>query len=136
MTPEPPSSYTLHSNKDKHLTQTEQTIRSYASSPTPALVLSAMNLGLLPLARRRTLGVPSVMQCNMYTAIFAASAYALASGDSVNGSGLAAGWSTIWLFFNARNALKSRSLVPIAMTSIVGCIGSLYGYSYATYGYQ
>ncbi|KAJ1825104.1 hypothetical protein LPJ56_002750 [Coemansia sp. RSA 2599] len=132
MSQEPPSSYTLHNDKDKRHTPTEQLVRSWAVSPAPALFLSATNLAALPIARRRIKGIPSVMQCNMYTAMFAASAYALSTGDSVNGSGLAAGWSTIWLFFNARNAFKSRSIIPIAMTSIVGCIGSMYMYSYAT----
>ncbi|KAJ1647358.1 hypothetical protein LPJ64_001270 [Coemansia asiatica] len=135
---EPPSSYTLHNGKNKKQQRTRfsQLVCSWAVSPAPALVLSAMNLAALPIARRRTMGIPSVMQCNLYTAVFAASAYALKSGDSVNGSGLAAGWSTIWLFFNARNALKSRSFLPIAMTSIVGCLGSIYGFNYATYSYE
>ncbi|KAJ1889589.1 hypothetical protein LPJ66_007953 [Kickxella alabastrina] len=134
--PSPPSSYTLHANDAKHrhtatATATERLLAQISASAYPALLLSGINLSAMSLARRRTLGVPSVMQCTMYGAVFGAAAYALASGDYTNGAGLGAGWSAIWLFFNARNAFRSRNPVPLAMTAAVVSVGSVYAWRYA-----
>ncbi|KAJ2490323.1 hypothetical protein IWW47_005164 [Coemansia sp. RSA 2052] len=129
-----PSSYTLHKDPPPPRSETTQTAHRLGSSPYPALLLSALNLAALPNARKSIRGYPSVMQCNAYTAIFAVAAYALSAGDVNNGSGLTASWSAIWMFFNARNAFRSRQLVPIAMTSVVASVGSLYGYRFATLG--
>ncbi|ORX67468.1 hypothetical protein DL89DRAFT_208949, partial [Linderina pennispora] len=93
----------------------------------PAILLSALNFAALSNASRGVKGYPSVFQCSAYTAAFAFSGYALSKGDAVNGSGLTAGWSAIWLFFNARNALKSARPFPIAMTAAVAAVGSIYG---------
>ncbi|KAJ2015413.1 hypothetical protein GGI03_007476 [Coemansia sp. RSA 2337] len=131
---EPPSSYTLHKDPPPPRSPASQTALRLASSPYPALLLSAINLASLPNARKSIRGYPSVMQCNTYTAIFAVAAYALGTGDSNNGSGLTASWSAIWLFFNARNAFKSRQALPIAMTGVITAVGTLYGYRFATLG--
>ncbi|KAJ2013920.1 hypothetical protein IWW57_005967, partial [Coemansia sp. S610] len=87
---EPPSSYTLHKDPAPPRSPASLTTLRLATSPYPALFLSALNLASLPSARKSTRGYPSVMQCNTYTAMFALSAYALGTGDSNNGSGLAA----------------------------------------------
>ncbi|KAJ1956972.1 hypothetical protein GGI12_005161 [Dipsacomyces acuminosporus] len=129
----PPTSYTLHA-KPRQKTDLEAASSRFSTAPYPALLLSALSLAALPGARKGIRGFPSVFQCSAYTAIFAASGYALQTGDSVNGSGLAAGWSAIWLFFNARNAFKSRRLFPITMAGAIATVGSLYGYSYANIG--
>ncbi|KAJ1722994.1 hypothetical protein LPJ53_002660 [Coemansia erecta] len=133
-----PSSYTIHATQPRQRSPAEQTARRLGTSPIPALALAATNAAalLVPSARRKLTGLPSTMQCTMYSAIFAASAYALASGDEVNGSGLAASWSTIWLFFNARRALKARAPLPIAIAAATVSVGSLYAYNYATIGYD
>ncbi|KAJ1728302.1 hypothetical protein LPJ61_004103, partial [Coemansia biformis] len=115
---EPPSSHTLRRQR-RQPAELEQAICTIGAMAWPALVLSAANLAALARARKSIRGYPSVMQCTWYTGIFAASAYALSTGDAVNGSGLASGWSAIWLFFNARNALKSRKPAPIAMAGLV-----------------
>ncbi|KAJ2830536.1 hypothetical protein GGI24_001883 [Coemansia furcata] len=133
-TAEPPSSYTLHKDPPPPRSPASQTALRLATSPYPALLLSAINLASLPSARKAIRGYPSVMQCNTYTAIFAVAAYALGTGDSNNGSGLTASWSAIWLFFNARNAFKSKQPVPIAMTGVIAAVGTLYGYRFATLG--
>ncbi|KAJ2850846.1 hypothetical protein IWW36_001570 [Coemansia brasiliensis] len=134
MTKEAPSSYTLHEHP-RQQSKVEQTVRQIAQSPYPALFLSAINLAALKQAGKRARGYPTVMQCMGYTGIFGASSYALGTGDSVNGSGLAFVWSAIWLFFNARNAWKSRRLVPLTMAGAVAAIGSSYGFHYFTYGW-
>ncbi|KAJ2076588.1 hypothetical protein H4R24_005616 [Coemansia sp. RSA 988] len=129
----PPSSYTLH-QKNSQQSELEGAILQVSKSAYPALILSAINLAALSKARKLVRGYPSVIQCTAYSGIFAASAYALKSDDWVNGSGIASVWSAIWLFFNARNALKSRQTAPIAMTVAVASIGSIYGYRYSTIG--
>ncbi|KAJ2896364.1 hypothetical protein IWW38_002048 [Coemansia aciculifera] len=129
-----PSSYTLHKNPPPPRSTATLAAHRLGSSPYPALLLSALNLAALPHARKSIRGYPSVMQCNSYTAIFAIAAYALSSNDVNNGSGLAASWSAIWMFFNARNAFKTRQVMPIAMTGVIAAVGSLYGYRFATLG--
>ncbi|KAJ2742810.1 hypothetical protein GGI20_004212 [Coemansia sp. BCRC 34301] len=131
-----PSSYTLRRNPPPPRSEATQAAHRLASSPFPALLLSALSLASLPNARKSIRGYPSVMQCNAYTAIFAVAAYALSTGDVNNGSGLTASWSAVWMFFNARNAFKSRQVLPIAMTTVVATIGSLYGYRFATLGQE
>ncbi|KAI9501112.1 hypothetical protein BX070DRAFT_176863, partial [Coemansia spiralis] len=98
-----------------------------SQTPYPAMVLSALNLFSLRGAQKAIRGYPSVMQCTSHTAFFAAAAYALSTGDWINGSGLTAGWSAIWLFFNARNAIRSRRIFPLTMITLVASIGSIYG---------
>ncbi|KAJ2802455.1 hypothetical protein H4R20_003270 [Coemansia guatemalensis] len=129
----PPSSYTLHQKRTQP-SEAENAILRVSKSAYPALILSAINLAALTKARKLVRGYPSVIQCTAYSGIFAASAYALKSDDWVNGSGIASVWSAIWLFFNARNALKSRLPAPIAMTVAVASVGSIYGYRYSTIG--
>ncbi|PIA17705.1 hypothetical protein COEREDRAFT_40416 [Coemansia reversa NRRL 1564] len=129
----PPSSYTLH-QKTPQRSEVEGAILQISKSPYPALILSAINLAALTKARKLVRGYPSVIQCTAYSGIFAASAYALKSDDWVNGSGITSIWSAVWLFFNARNALKSRLPAPIAMTAVIASIGSIYGYRYSTIG--
>ncbi|KAJ2550121.1 hypothetical protein EV175_004186 [Coemansia sp. RSA 1933] len=132
---EPPSSYTLHKNKPKRdKTEVEKFADRYCQTPYPALLLSTLALASMPGSMKATRGYPSVMANTAYAAAFAVSAYALNTGDWVNGSGLAAGWSTIWLFFSARNAIRSRRMFPLGMTAVVASVGSLYGYRYATIG--
>ncbi|KAJ2374053.1 hypothetical protein IW150_003315 [Coemansia sp. RSA 2607] len=133
-----PSSYTIHSTQPRQRSPAEQTARRLGTSPIPAFTLATANAAalLVPSTRRKLTGLPSTMQCTMYSAIFAASAYALASGDSVNGSGLVASWSTIWLFFNARRAFRARAPLPIAIAATTASVGSLYAYNYATIGYE
>ncbi|KAJ1768140.1 hypothetical protein IW140_000816 [Coemansia sp. RSA 1813] len=132
---EPPSSLTLHKNKPvREKTEFEQLAHRFCQTPYPALVLSVLNLFSLPGSIKAIRGYPSVMPCTTYTAAFAASAYALHTGDWINGSGLTAGWSAIWLFFNARNAIRSGRAFPLGVTAMVASIGSVYGYSYATIG--
>ncbi|KAJ2448833.1 hypothetical protein EV183_005227 [Coemansia sp. RSA 2336] len=130
MSKEAPSSYTLHKREPS---TAEHFVRQLAQSPYPSLFLSAINFAALKQAGRRVRGYPTVMQCMGYTGIFGASSYALSTGDSVNGSGLAFVWSAIWLFFNARNAWKSRRLVPLTMAGAVAAIGSSYGFHYFTF---
>ncbi|KAJ2780168.1 hypothetical protein H4R18_003616 [Coemansia javaensis] len=132
---EAPSSRTLQRQR-RAPTEVEQAVFRTAETAAPALALSALNLAALARARKAARGYPSVMQCTWYAGIFAASAYALSTGDTVNGPGLAAGWSAIWLFFNGRKALRSRSPAPIAMAAAVAAIGSMYGYSFLNLGRQ
>ncbi|KAJ2859779.1 hypothetical protein GGI22_002885 [Coemansia erecta] len=132
---EPPSSYTLHKDKpSREKTEFEQQANRFSQTPYPALFLSVLSLLSLPGSIKAIRGYPSVMPCTTYTAAFALSAFAIHRGEAVNGSGLAAGWSAIWLFFNARNAFRSRRMFPLGVTAMVASVGSVYGYSYATIG--
>lgn len=131
---EPPSSYTLHQHDQDHKRQPTLLDNFNTKWIYTPLILSALSLAALPQARRHTFGYPSVMQCNFYAGIFGCAAYALASGDTMNGPGLTASWSAIWLFFNGRKALTSGRPLPVVMSLAVASIGSIYGYNYATIG--
>ncbi|KAJ2359330.1 hypothetical protein IWW50_000055 [Coemansia erecta] len=131
---DPPSSYSLRRKPLRPQSEFEQSVRRIATTPYPVLLLSAMNVAALAKARKAVIGYPTVISCIGHAGIFAASAYALGTGDTTNGPGLATGWSINWLIFNARKAVKSKRLVPISMTSLVATIGSIYGFQYFTGG--
>ncbi|KAJ2156375.1 hypothetical protein GGF46_005230 [Coemansia sp. RSA 552] len=129
----PPSSRTLQRREAAQRSDLEKRMRWLAHSPIPALALSAVNLGALSAARKAARGYPTIIQCTWYTGIFAAASYCIQTGDTINGSGLVSGWSAIWMFFNARKALRSRKPVPISIAATVAAIGTIYGYEYFTF---
>ncbi|KAJ2771932.1 hypothetical protein IWQ56_001591 [Coemansia nantahalensis] len=129
----PPSSFTLRRER-RQPTALEAALGAVGSAPWSAAALSLGNLLALGGARKRLRGYPSVMQCTWYTGIFAASAVALHTGDTTNGSGLAAAWSAIWLFFNARNAYRAPARQPKLLIGLHLLNGLPYAYKYAAGG--
>ncbi|KAJ1834859.1 hypothetical protein LPJ63_001609 [Coemansia sp. RSA 2711] len=134
MTGAPDASPSSQTRQQRPQSELLHTVRRIAHQPYSALLLSAANLFALSKAKRGIRGYPTVISCTGYAGIFAASAYALSSGDDVNGSGLVFVWSSAWLFFNARKAIRSKKLAPISMTGLIAATGSIYGYHYFTIG--
>ncbi|KAG2237954.1 hypothetical protein INT48_002515 [Thamnidium elegans] len=94
-------------------------IDKQSESPYPIWALSAacknLPIALLPLAVKKSPGVPSMFQ----TMAFA--------GDSENGAGIATAWCLSWSFLNAKSAIKSMRPVPIAFLAAVTLNTVIYG---------
>ncbi|KAI8077307.1 altered inheritance of mitochondria protein 19 [Gilbertella persicaria] len=96
-------------------------------SPYPIWALSAATLAALPLAVKKSPGVPSMFQSMAFSAIFGGAGYVIHVGDSENGSGIATAWCLSWSFLNAKTALKSMKPVPLALLGAVTLNTVIYG---------
>ncbi|KAI8336485.1 altered inheritance of mitochondria protein 19 [Blakeslea trispora] len=102
-------------------------IDKQSDSPYPVWALSAATLAALPLAVKRSPGVPSMFQSMAFSAIFAGAGYVINVGDAENGSGIATAWCLSWSFLNAKTALKSMKPAPLALFGLVGLNTVIYG---------
>lgn len=113
------------------MSNTEEKIATWidtqAESPYPIWALSAATLAVLPLAVRKSPGVPSMFQSMAFSGIFAGAGYVTNAGDSENGAGIATAWCLSWTFLNAKTALKSMRPVPIALLTAVTLNTVIYG---------
>ncbi|KAI9353139.1 altered inheritance of mitochondria protein 19 [Pilaira anomala] len=98
-----------------------------SESPYPIWALSAVSLAVLPLAVRKSPGVPSMFQTMTFASIFAGAGYVTNTGDSENGAGIATAWCLSWSFLNAKSAIQSMKPVPMALLAAVTLNTVIYG---------
>ncbi|GAA6005221.1 hypothetical protein JCM10207_002902 [Rhodosporidiobolus poonsookiae] len=109
---------------------TPRFISQLAQSPLPAWTTSAVLLGALPLCVRNPRGFPHLLQLPAFAAIFGGCGYMIQSGDALNGSGTTTAWSLIYLFFNAKKALKARQPAPRVLAAVAALQAGTYGWWY------
>ncbi|KAI8071927.1 hypothetical protein BDF21DRAFT_445568 [Thamnidium elegans] len=102
-------------------------IDKQSESPYPIWALSAASIALLPLAVKKSPGVPSMFQTMAFAGIFGGAGYVTNAGDSENGAGIATAWCLSWSFLNAKSAIKSMRPVPIAFLAAVTLNTVIYG---------
>ncbi|KAI8888706.1 hypothetical protein K501DRAFT_320673 [Backusella circina FSU 941] len=102
-------------------------IDKQAESPLPIWALSGLSLAMLPLAVKKSPGIPSMFQTMAFSAIFAGAGYVTHVGDSENGAGIATAWCLSWAFLNAKTSLVSMKPLPIALFTGVALNTVIYG---------
>ncbi|GAA5816086.1 hypothetical protein MFLAVUS_009608 [Mucor flavus] len=102
-------------------------IDKQSETPYPIWALSAASIALLPLAVKKSPGVPSMFQTMAFAGIFGGAGYVTNAGDSENGAGIATAWCLSWSFLNAKSAIKSMRPVPMVFLAAVTLNTVIYG---------
>ncbi|GAA5914248.1 hypothetical protein JCM6882_003664 [Rhodosporidiobolus microsporus] len=105
-------------------------VTQLATSPYPAWTTSAILIAALPLCVKAPRGFPHLIQLPAFAAVFGGSGYMIQSGDALNGAGTTTAWSLIYLFFNAKKAIRTQRPGPLALAGVAGAQAGLYGWWY------
>ncbi|KAG0151844.1 hypothetical protein CROQUDRAFT_35954 [Cronartium quercuum f. sp. fusiforme G11] len=114
------------------------------SSPWPAWSMSALLLGSLPAASRKSslsAGLPPLWQLAPLAMAFGLAGYITSTGDTNNGSGTTSAWSFIYLFLHAKQSFKHTFIhnsqskflcfrLPWMLTTTAALNGGFHGYIY------
>ncbi|KDQ15515.1 hypothetical protein BOTBODRAFT_31830 [Botryobasidium botryosum FD-172 SS1] len=109
-------------------------ITPLGSSPWPVWGLSSLLLATTPLSPARHPLLPPFYQRFGFGLIFAGAGYVLSTGDVENGSGIATAWSLTYTFLHLRSSIRSRSILPLSLSSAVLASASVYGLQYFHFG--